>query len=120
MKKVSKSKGINDRALKHVKYILREDEYENKGKEHEEYILREGSFHKKNDFEYKEHGNMLEFIKGKLKSFRKIVEKNKRKNRVIYREFEIALPVEFFREQNIVLVKEFVEKNWGKIMFIPS
>ena len=32
LKKVSKSKGINGKALKHAKYILREDEYENKGK----------------------------------------------------------------------------------------
>ena len=29
LKKVSKSKGINGKALKHAKYILREDEYEN-------------------------------------------------------------------------------------------
>ena len=114
LKKVSKSKGINGKALKHAKYILREDEYESKGKEHEEYILREGSFDKKNDLEYKEHGNMPEFIKGQPKNFWKIAEKNERKNGVIYREFEIALPVEFSREQNIDLVKEFVEKELGK------
>ena len=114
LKKVSKSKGINGKALKHAKYILREDEYENKGREHEEYILREGSFDKKNDLEYKEHGNMPEFIKGQPKNFWKIAEKNERKNGVIYREFEIALPVEFSREQNIDLVKEFVEKELGK------
>ena len=114
LKKVSKSKGINGKALKHAKYILREDEYENKGKEHEEYILREGSFDKKNDLEYKEHGNMPEFIKGQPKNFWKTAEKNERKNGVIYREFEIALPVEFSREQNIDLVKEFVEKELGK------
>lgn len=114
LKKVSKSKGTNGKALKHAKYILREDEYENKGKEHEEYILREGSFDKKNDLEYKEHGNMPEFIKGQPKNFWKTAEKNERKNGVIYREFEIALPVEFSREQNIDLVKEFVEKELGK------
>ncbi len=114
LKKVSKSKGINGKALKHAKYILREDEYENKGREHEEYILREGSFDKKNDLEYKEHGNMPEFIKGQPKNFWKIAEKNERKNGVIYREFEIALPVEFSKEQNIDLVKEFVEKELGK------
>ena len=114
LKKVSKSKGINGKALKHAKYILREDEYENKGREHEEYILREGSFDKKNDLEYKEHGNMPEFIKGQPKNFWKTAEKNERKNGVIYREFEIALPVEFSREQNIDLVKEFVEKELGK------
>ncbi len=114
LKKVSKSKGINGKALKHAKYILREDEYENKGREHEEYILREGSFDKKNDLEYKEHGNMPEFIKGDPKRFWKTAEKNERKNGVIYREFEIALPVEFSREQNIDLVKEFVEKELGK------
>ena len=114
LKKVSKSKGINGKALKHAKYILREDEYESKGKEHEEYILREGSFDKKNDLEYKEHGNMPEFMNGEPKKFWKIAEKNERKNGVIYREFEIALPVEFSREQNIDLVKEFVEKELGK------
>ena len=114
LKKVSKSKGINGKALKHAKYILREDEYENKGREHEEYILREGSFDKKNDLEYKEHGNMPEFIKKQPKNFWKIAEKNERKNGIIYREFEIALPVEFSREQNIDLVKEFVEKELGK------
>ena len=114
LKKVSKSKGINGKALKHAKYILREDEYESKGREHEEYILREGSFDKKNDLEYKEHGNMPEFIKGQPKNFWKTAEKNERKNGVIYREFEIALPVEFSREQNIDLVKEFVEKELGK------
>ena len=114
LKKVSKSKGINGKALKHAKYILREDEYENKGREHEEYILREGSFDKKNDLEYKEHGNMPEFIKEQPKNFWKIAEKNERKNGVIYREFEIALPVEFSREQNIDLVKEFVEQELGK------
>ena len=114
LKKVSKSKGINGKALKHAKYILREDEYENKGREHEEYILREGSFDKKNDLEYKEHGNMPEFIKGQPKNFWKTAEKNERKNGVIYREFEIALPVEFSSEQNIDLVKEFVEKELGK------
>ena len=114
LKKVSKSKGINGKALKHAKYILREDEYENKGREHEEYILREGSFDKKNDLEYKEHGNIPEFIKEQPKNFWKTAEKNERKNGVIYREFEIALPVEFSREQNIDLVKEFVEKELGK------
>ena len=114
LKKVSKSKGINGKALKHAKYILREDEYENKGREHEEYILREGSFDKKNDLEYKEHGNMPEFIKEQPKNFWKTAEKNERKNGVIYREFEIALPVEFSREQNIDLVKEFVERELGK------
>lgn len=114
LKKVSKSKGINGKALKHAKYILREDEYENKGREHEEYILREGSFDKKNDLEYKEHGNMPGFIKEQPKNFWKTAEKNERKNGVIYREFEIALPVEFSREQNIDLVKEFVEKELGK------
>ena len=114
LKKVSKSKGINGKALKHAKYILREDEYENKGREHEEYILREGSFDKKNDLEYKEHGNMPEFIKEQPKNFWKTAEKNERKNGVIYREFEIALPVEFSSEQNIDLVKEFVEKELGK------
>lgn len=111
LKKVSKSKGINGKGLKHAKYILREDEYENKGREHEEYILREGSFVKKNDLEYKEHGNIPEFIKEDPKKFWKIAEKNERKNGVIYREFEIALPTEFSKEQNIDLVKEFVEKE---------
>ena len=114
LKKVSKKEGIKGKSLKHAKYILREDEYENIGREHEEYILREGSFNKKNDLEYKEHGNMPEFTKENPKNFWRAAEKNERKNGVIYREFEIALPVEFSREQNIDLVKEFVEKELGQ------
>ena len=114
LKKSSKSKSMSGKGFKHAQYILREGEYGNNGKNHEEYILREGSFDKKNDLEYKEHGNIPDFVKNDPIKFWKSAEKFERKNGVVYREFEIALPVEFTREQNIKLVKEFVEKELGR------
>ncbi len=114
LKKSSKSKNISGKGFKHAQYILREGEYGNNSKNHEEYILREGNFDKKNDLEYKEYGNMPGFVKNDPIKFWKSAEKYERKNGVVYREFEIALPVEFTREQNIDLVKEFVEKELGK------
>ena len=105
---------MSGKGFKHAQYILREGEYGNNGKNHEEYILREGSFDKKNDLEYKEHGNIPDFVKNDPIKFWKSAEKFERKNGVVYREFEIALPVEFTREQNIKLVKEFVEKELGR------
>ena len=62
LKKSSKSKSMSGKGFKHAQYILREGEYGNNGKNHEEYILREGSFDKKNDLEYKEHGNIPDFV----------------------------------------------------------
>ena len=105
---------MSGKGFKHAQYILREGEYGNNGKNHEEYILREGSFDKKNDLEYKEYGNIPDFVKKDPIKFWKSAEKFERKNGVVYREFEIALPVEFTREQNIKLVKEFVEKELGR------
>lgn len=114
LKKSSKSKNINGKGFKHAQYILREGDYENKENRHEKYILREGEFDKKNDLEYKEHGNTPNFVKEDPIEFWKSAEKYERKNGVIYREFEIALPTEFTKEQNIELVKEFVEKELRK------
>ena len=114
LKKSSKSKNISGKGFKHAQYILREGEYGNNSKNHEEYILREGNFDKKNDLEYKEYGNIPDFVKKDPIKFWKSAEKYERKNGVVYREFEIALPVEFTREQNIELVKEFVEKELGR------
>ena len=113
LKKSSKSKNISGKGFKHAQYILREGKYGNNDKNHEEYILREGNFDKKNDLEYKKYGNMPDFAKNDPIKFWKSAEKFERKNGVVYREFEIALPVEFTREQNIDLVKEFVEKELG-------
>ena len=84
-------------------------------KRHCEYILREGSYAngtKKEEIVYKQFGNLPDWS-AKPTDFFAAADLYERKNGNAYTEFEIALPAELSLEENIKLVKRFVEENVG-------
>ena len=84
-------------------------------KRHCEYILREGSYAngtKKEELVYKQFGNLPDWS-AKPTDFFAAADLYERKNGNAYTEFEIALPAELSLEENIKLVKRFVEENVG-------
>lgn len=84
--------------------------------EHAAYIARVGKHLKKgekSDLVAVEHGNMPTWANGSPQTFWKASDQHERMNGATYREFEVALPNELTREQNLTLVKDFVEKEIG-------
>lgn len=84
-------------------------------KRHCEYILREGSYAngtKKEELVYKQFGNLPDWS-AKPTDFFAAADLYERKNGNAYTEFEIALPAELSLEENIKLVRCFVEENVG-------
>lgn len=83
-----------------------------------DYICREGKFAygtKAEDLLYKEHGNLPEWAEGNHQTFwRASEEYEKAANRTSFREIEFALPNELNLDQQKELVKEFVDKHYGK------
>lgn len=94
----------------------------NKGKgsfclQHANYILREGRYSEKasgrEDLIYKESGNLPEWANSP-QEFWKAAGRYERANGVAYFELEIALPNEISHDENIKLVREYVEKVIGE------
>lgn len=83
---------------------------------HAAYIAREGK-HGKNGGHYdlvtKEHGNLPEWTDGDPLKFWKTADVSERINGAVYREFEVALPMELPIRENIDLVHEFIAMEIG-------
>ena len=78
---------------------------------HAAYIAREGKFGKnlqEPDLVAMEYGNMPDWALGKPIVFWKMADQNERSNGAAYREFELALPVEFSNEQQRELLDDFI------------
>jgi hypothetical protein len=87
---------------------------------HAAYIARQGKHGKdgkQEDLVYVQHGNMPEWTNGDPSTFWKAADTHERANGAAYREFEVALPTELTREQNIELVQEFVQQVIGDKTF---
>ncbi len=84
--------------------------------EHEAYIARLGKHMKKgetSDLVATEHGNLPLWANDNPQAFWKSSDQYERQNGATYRELEVALPNELTREQNLALVKEFIDKEIG-------
>ena len=82
---------------------------------HSNYIRREGKYaldEKKEELEYSESGN-LPYWAADAKAFFAAADLYERKNGTAYAEFELALPNELSLEENIQLVREFVQRHIG-------
>lgn len=85
-----------------------------KGGPHAEYILREGEYADREDFVASESGNMPAWAEHDPKIFWAAADAHERANGRVYSELEVALPRELTREQQISLVREFVENTLGQ------
>ena len=83
--------------------------------EHAQYIQREGRFTEEKYGEVAARGsaNMPEWAREDVSAFWKASDKYERANGNTYREFEVALPRELSREQQIALVQRFAEQELG-------
>lgn len=84
--------------------------------EHAAYIARVGKHLKKgekSDLVATEHGNLPNWANDNPLAFWKAADQHERVNGATYRELEVALPNELTREQNLALVKDFIEKEIG-------
>jgi len=87
-----------------------------KASEHAAYIVREGKHRrgeKSRDLTAKNHGNLPVWANNDPAYFWKMADKNERVNGSTYIEYEIALPSELTQEQNLQLVRAFVEREVG-------
>lgn len=90
-----------------------------KGAAHAAYITREGVYESLRDREacekliHSEHGNLPKWAADRPETFWEEADIRERKNGSVYREFEIALPRELSREQQIKLVRDFVSTELG-------
>lgn len=85
------------------------------GEKHSEYIRREGRYahgQMKEELIYTEYGNLPDWANGPNDFFAN-ADLFERSNGTVYSEFEIALPNELSREENIKLVQEFVKEQIG-------
>jgi hypothetical protein len=83
----------------HAAYVSRSGEYENfKGTE--ELVLSE-------------HGNMPSWAEHDPTEFFRQADLHERKNGSAYREYEIAIPNEFTKDQQIEFVREFIRQEIG-------
>lgn len=84
---------------------------------HAAYIAREGQYahrlNKGEKLEAVEVGNMPAWAEKNPQAFWQAADVYERVNGTTYREFEIALPRELTREQNVALVREFVRQEIG-------
>lgn len=90
-----------------------------KGAAHSSYITREGVYEPLREREasekliHTEHGNMPKWAADRPQTFWEEADSRERKNGSVYREFEVALPRELTRDQQIKLVREFVAAEIG-------
>ena len=87
-----------------------------KGSPHANYIMREGEFSNakmKEDLVHKEHGNLPSWAKDG-NDFWKNADCYERSNANVYMEFELALPNELTKEQQIKLTKDFINEHIGE------
>jgi len=87
---------------------------------HAAYIARQGKHGKdgkKEDLLFVQHGNLPAWANGDPFAFWKAADAYERANGATYREFEVALPKELTREQNIELVKAFSQQVIGNKTF---
>jgi hypothetical protein len=87
-----------------------------KASEHAAYIAREGKYCKEErvqDLVTKTHGNLPAWADDDPAYFWRMADKNERINGSAYIEYEISLPNELTQEQNLQLVKDFVEHAIG-------
>ena len=103
----STKEGLRGKGGPHSDYINREGKYAAIEKDREKYAKYE-------DLVYKESGNMPDWARDNPKEFWEAADKFERSNGRAYTEIEIALPNELTQEQQIELVKEFVEQQLGK------
>lgn len=85
------------------------------GQIHSEYIRREGRYshgQMKEQLVYSEYGNLPDWATGPNDFFAK-ADLYERSNGTVYSEFELALPNELSREENIKLVQEFIKEQIG-------
>jgi MobA/MobL family len=83
-----------------------------KARNHSVYITRDGKFNtpdKRSDLITTQHGNLPEWAGNDPKRFWKAADIGERANGSAYRELEIALPSELPSDENLKLVKAFVE-----------
>lgn len=84
---------------------------------HAAYIAREGKYGKdlqEEELVIVESGNLPDWTNGNPSSFWKAADKFERKNGAVYREFELALPVELTTEQQVNLVETFIAQAIGE------
>ena len=103
----STKEGLRGKGGPHSDYINREGKYSVIEKDRDKYAKYE-------DLVYKESGNMPEWARDNPKEFWEAADKFERSNGRAYTEIEIALPNELTQEQQIELVKEFIEQQLGK------
>ena len=87
---------------------------------HASYIARQGKHGKDGkqaDLVFTHHGNLPVWANGDPAIFWKAADTYERVNGAAYREFEIALPVELTRDQNIELVQEIAKEVIGNKTF---
>lgn len=88
----------------------------NMGLPHFNYIFREEKYNVREDLIYTDFGNMPEWAKDDPKIFWEAVQEFEK--RTPYKEYVLALPEEFTHSENIKLVDEFIQKQFGdKIPF---
>lgn len=88
----------------------------NMGLPHFNYIFRKEKYNVREDLIYTDFGNMPEWAKDDPKIFWEAVQKFEK--RTPYKEYVLALPEEFTHSENIKLVDEFIQKQFGdKIPF---
>lgn len=96
-------------------YHLKMNIGKSNSKAHYDYIMRENNFKnykKQEDLIYKKNYNLPYWAEGKGNVYWNAV--NQYEKGTHYREFEIALPIEYTDNQNIILTQEFCEKVFGK------
>lgn len=84
--------------------------------EHAAYIARVGKHSKRGttkDLVAVEHGNLPAWAHNSPQTFWKASDQHERLNGATYRELEVALPNELTTDQNLALVKEFVQQEVG-------
>lgn len=90
--------------------------YSKNGVSHLEYINREGKYKSRKDLEIINDFNLPKNFENS-KDFWQTAEKFERKNGTVYREFEIALPVEFSGKYNQEILEKFLEKTFEDRFF---
>lgn len=81
------------------------------GKAKSDYICREGKYADKPDLQYKESGNMPEWVEKQPRNFWKASDKHERANGRVYTEVEVALPRDYSLEDHKALVQGFVREQ---------
>lgn len=80
-----------------------------KAKEHARYITREGKYEERDDIVDAGFGNMPDWAANNPKHFWDMADKHERSNGAAYREYVIAVPNEFNREQQKAFISRLVQ-----------